>query len=76
MIRKNFGETTTDEGHKVFFGEKKDKHKHGVGFLVHKDIVNIVTGCHPSLQQAHHHWPEGNPFQHHSSTSIRPNVRL
>ena len=24
-----------------------DKHKHGVGFLVHKDIVNTVIGCHP-----------------------------
>ena len=47
MIRKNFGETTTDEGHKVFFGEKKDKHKHGVGFLVHKDIVNTVIGSCP-----------------------------
>ena len=30
----------------------------------------------PSLQQAHHHPPEGSPFQHHNSTSIRPNIRL
>ena len=40
MRWKNFGETTTEEGHKVFFSEKEDKHEHGVGFLVHKDIVN------------------------------------
>ena len=26
---------------------KEDKHKHGVGCLVHKDIVNTVMGCHP-----------------------------
>ena len=45
--RKNFGETTTEEGHKVFFSGKEDKHEHGVGFLVHEDIVNIVMGCRP-----------------------------
>ena len=39
---KNFGETTTEEGHKVFFSGKENKHEHGVGFLVHKDIVNTV----------------------------------
>ena len=26
----------------------------------------------PSLQQAHHHPPEGSPFQHHNSTSVHP----
>ena len=45
--RKNFGETTTEEGHKVFFSGKEDKHEHGVGFLVHEDIVNTVIGCRP-----------------------------
>ena len=33
MRWKNFGETTTEEGHKVFFSGKEDKHEHGVGFL-------------------------------------------
>ena len=41
MRWKNFGETTTEEGHKVFFSGKEDKHEHGVGFLVHKDIVTL-----------------------------------
>ena len=45
MRWKKFGETTTEEGHKVFFSGKADKHEHGVGFLVHKDIVNTVMGC-------------------------------
>ena len=44
MRWKNFGETTTEEGHKVFLNGK-DKHEHGNGFLVHKDIVNSVMGC-------------------------------
>ena len=47
MRWKNFGETTTEEGHKVFFSRKEDKHEHGVGFLVHKDIVITVMGCRP-----------------------------
>ena len=47
MRWKNFGETTTGEGHKVFFSGKESKHEHGVGFLVHKDIVNTFTECCP-----------------------------
>ena len=45
MRWKNFGETTTEEGHKVFFSGKQDKNELGVGFLAHKDIVNTVMGC-------------------------------
>ena len=26
---------------------KEDKHKHGIGVLVHKDIMNTVMGCCP-----------------------------
>ena len=47
MRWKNFGETTTEEGPKVFFSGKEDKHKHGIGFLVHKDIMDTVMGYHP-----------------------------
>ena len=47
MRWKNFGETTTEEGHKVFISGKEDKHEHDTGFLVHKDIVNTVMGCRP-----------------------------
>ena len=48
MRWKNYGETTTKGGHKVFFSGKEDKHKHGVGFLVHKDVVNTARGCRPA----------------------------
>ena len=47
MRWRNFGETTTVEGHTVYFIGKENKHKLGVGFLVHKDIVNTGIGCHP-----------------------------
>ena len=33
-------------------------------------------GMPPSLQPAYHCPPEGNSFQHHCSTSVRPNVSL
>ena len=47
MRWKNFGATTTEERHKVCCSGKEDKHEHGVGFLVHKGIVNTVMGCRP-----------------------------
>ena len=47
MRWENFGETKTEEGHKVLFSGKEDKLEHGVGFLVYKDIVNTVMGCRP-----------------------------
>ena len=47
MSWKNFGKTTTQEGHRVFFSGKEDKHEHGIGFLVHKDVVKTVMGCCP-----------------------------
>ena len=39
MRWKNVGETTIEEGHKVFFSGKEDKHEHGVELLVRKDIT-------------------------------------
>ena len=47
MRRKNFGETTTEEEHKVLFSRKEDKHEHVIGFPLHQDIVNTAMGCHP-----------------------------
>ena len=44
---RNFGETTTQDGHKLYFSGKEDRHENGVGFLVHKDTVNTVMGCLP-----------------------------
>ena len=38
MRWKNFGKTTTEEGHEVFFSGKEKKHEHG---------VNTVMRCRP-----------------------------
>ena len=45
MRWQNFGEMSTDDGHKVYFSAEEDRHEYGVGFLVHKDIVDAVLGC-------------------------------
>ena len=42
---KNFGETSTPEGHKLFFSGREDRHEHGAEFLIHKDTVNAIMGC-------------------------------
>ena len=44
---KNFGEMSTDDGHKVYFSGEEGKHEYGVGFLLHKDVVGAVLGCQP-----------------------------
>ena len=44
---RNFGETSTPEGHKLFFSGREDKQEHGLGFLIHKDTVNTIMGCRP-----------------------------
>ena len=44
---KNFGETTTQEGHKFYYSGREDVHQHGVGILVHKDSADAVMGCRP-----------------------------
>ena len=47
MRWKDSGETTTDEGHKLYYSGDERSHIRGVGFLVHKDTVNTVMGCYP-----------------------------
>lgn len=42
-----FGETTTDEGHKIWFSGKDKIHEHGVGFIVNKEAMNYVISCTP-----------------------------
>ena len=44
---RNFGETTTQDGHKLYFSGKEDRLGIGVDFLVHKDILNTVMGRQP-----------------------------
>ena len=75
MRWKNFGKTATEEGHKVFFSGKENKHEFGVGFFVHKDIVNTVMGCCPvSSRLITIHLRQS--FQHYSGTSVCTNIRL
>ena len=44
---KNFGETMTKEGHKLWYSGDENKHIHGVGFLVNKNCASSVISCTP-----------------------------
>ena len=37
-----FGETTTEEGHKLWHSGEESKHQNGVAFLVNKNTANAV----------------------------------
>ena len=41
---EDFGEASTDEGHKIYFSRKEDRHEHCVGFLIHKYTMNSMMG--------------------------------
>ena len=47
MRWKNFGKTKTVKYSGFYLSGKKDKHEHGIWFLIHKDIMNTVMGCRP-----------------------------
>ena len=47
MRWKNFGETSTDEGHMIYFSGREDTHEQGVGFLVHKNNIHSIMSCRP-----------------------------
>ena len=47
MRWNNFGKTTTEEENRVSFRGIEDENDQGVGFLVHKDIMNTAMGCRP-----------------------------
>ena len=38
---------TTHKGHKIYFSGRDDRHKEGMGFLVHKNKISAVMGCRP-----------------------------
>ena len=44
---KYFSEMSTDDGHKVYVSGEGDRHEYGVGFLMHKDVMDAVLGCRP-----------------------------
>ena len=38
---------STEDGHKDYFSGQEERHEYGVGFHVHKDVVDAVLGCRP-----------------------------
>ena len=42
-----FGETTTEEGHKIWYSGDQSQHRHGVAFMVRRGIAGCVISCTP-----------------------------
>lgn len=42
-----FEETTTDEGHKLWYSKEDARQEHEVGFLIHMNVVRAVIGFIP-----------------------------
>jgi len=42
-----FGETTTQDGHKIWYSGEEKLHQHGVGFIVRKEIMSSIISCTP-----------------------------
>ena len=76
LWRKNKrGRTQQGKDTRFYLVKKKINKSMALDFLFtgHREHCQQMS---QSLQQAHHHLPEGSPFQHHSSTSIRPKIIL
>lgn len=43
--RTGFGETTTDNGHKLWYIDEDSRHKYNMGFLVHRKVAK--SAVHP-----------------------------
>ena len=43
-----FGETTTDEGHKIWYCGEDSNHQYGVAFIVRKEVVGNLISCIPT----------------------------
>ena len=48
-----FGETTTDEGHKIWNCGEHSKNQYEVAFIARKEIVGMYHQLHSHLQQTH-----------------------
>ena len=57
---KSIGETSTQEGHTLYYSGRDDKQEQGVGFLIHKKHCELRHGLSASFQPNYHHPPEGN----------------
>ena len=42
-----FGETVTEDGHKIWYSGTDSRHEHGVGFIVRKEVIGSIQSCTP-----------------------------
>ena len=42
-----FGETTSEDGHKIWYSGDEARHQYGVGFIVRKEVTGYIMSCTP-----------------------------
>ena len=42
-----FGETNSEDGHKIYYSGEEKQHKYGVGFIVRKETTGYIMSCTP-----------------------------
>ena len=42
-----FGETTSEDGHKIWYSGEETQHERGVGFIVRREITGYILSCTP-----------------------------
>ena len=45
MRWSGFGETTSEDGHKIWYSGEETRHEYGVGFIVRKYIIGYILSC-------------------------------
>ena len=56
-----FGETTTEEGHKIWYCGEDSKHLYGVAFIVQKEVVGSIISCTPITSRFISIWMSARP---------------
>ena len=57
-----FGETTTDEGHKIWYCGEDSKHQYRVAFIVRKEVVGTIISCTPMYSRLISIWISERPY--------------
>ena len=62
VIWIGFGETTADEGHKIWYCGEDSKQQYGVAFIVRKEAVGSIISCTPISSRLISIWISVSPY--------------
>ena len=69
------GETTMDEGHKIWYCREDLKHQYEVTFIIWKEVVGRIISCTSSPANSSPYPDISKTTQHHSHLALCTNLR-